>query len=34
MPIEQSESKLVQDVTLVSNIPSPSHDYAQLSIEQ
>ena len=25
MPIEQSESKLVQDVTLVSDVPTPFH---------
>ena len=29
MPIEQSESKLVQNVTLLSNVPTPSHNYHQ-----
>ena len=34
MPIEQNEPKLVQNVTLLSNIPTPSHNYHQPLIEQ
>ena len=34
MPIEQSESKLVQNVTLLSNVPIPSHNYHQPLVEQ
>ena len=29
MSMEQSESKLMQDVTLVSSIPTPFNNYAQ-----
>ena len=33
-PIEQSKSKLIQDVTLVSDIPTPFHNYVQPATEQ
>ena len=32
MPIEQSESKLVQDVNLVSDIPTPFHAEHEISL--
>ena len=34
VPIEQSDSKLMQNVTLLSNIPTPSCNYVQPFIEQ
>ena len=34
MSIEQSQSKLMQDVTLVSNVPTPFHNYVQPVTEQ
>ena len=34
MPIKQSESKLMQDMTLVSDIPTQFHNYVQPAIEQ
>ena len=34
MPIEQSESKLMQDMTLVSDVPTPFHNCVQPATEQ
>ena len=34
IPIEQSESKLVQNVTLLSNVPTPSQNYHQPLMKQ
>ena len=34
IPIEQSESKLMQDMTLVSDVPIPFHNYVQPATEQ
>ena len=33
MPVEQSESKLMQDETLVSGVPTPFHNYVQPATE-